>query len=121
MTRFLKTSAALALSALVASVALPHAAQAQDDSLTAEQIIEKALNKGFVGFKKGTAIMLMKIVNSRGEVKSRTLQVKGMVDDDGLARSLLRFQKPAEVAGISFLVRAKKDQLPDQYVYVPAA
>ncbi|MCP4499695.1 MAG: outer membrane lipoprotein-sorting protein [Deltaproteobacteria bacterium] len=101
---------------------LPFAStQARADELTAEQILEEALNKGFVGFKKGTAIMQMQIVNKRGEVKSRTLEVKAMVNDDGQIRSLLRFQKPAEVAGISFLVRAKKDQLPDQYVYVPAA
>jgi|GEM_PF-316247 len=111
----------LAVGTLVAGVVTTPQAAHADDNLTAEQIVEKALNKGFVGFKKGTAVMLMKIVNSRGEVKSRTLEIKGMVDDDGLARSLLRFQKPAEVAGISFLVRAKKDQLPDQYVYVPAA
>lgn len=90
------------------------------DDLTVDQIIEKALAKGQVGFDRGTATLKMDIYNAKGEVKSRTLELKA-VRENGLVRSLVKFTKPAEVAGIAFLVLEKKDQLPDQYVYVPAA
>jgi hypothetical protein len=94
---------------------------AQADKISADDIINKALEKGNVGFSQGTATLKMDITNARGEVKSRTLDLRAMKDDAGLVRSLVKFTKPAEVAGISFLVLEKKDALPDQYVYVPAA
>jgi Outer membrane lipoprotein-sorting protein len=89
--------------------------------LSVDQIIDRALEKGMVGLKQGTATLRMDITNERQEVKSRTLEIKAMRSDDGLLRSMVKFQKPAEVAGIAFLVIEKKDALPDQYVYVPAA
>jgi hypothetical protein len=106
---------ALSLSVLLTSPAV----LAED--LSAEQIIEKAMGKSNVGLTQGTATLEMTIINKRGEAKQRTLEIKAMRDAAGLMRSLVRFDKPAEVAGISFLVREKKDALPDQYVYVPAA
>lgn len=96
-------------------------ARAATDDLTVDQIVDKALAKGNVGFRQGTATLKMDITTERGEVKSRTLELKAMRSDDGLVRSLVKFTRPAEVAGISFLVLEKKDALPDQYVYVPAA
>lgn len=111
------------LASACALTLLPGAAFAQKktEGVTAEQILDKALAKSQVGFQQGTATLEMKIVSPRGEAKSRTLQVKAMRGEGGLLRSLVRFQKPAEVAGIAFLVREKKGTLPDQYVYVPAA
>jgi hypothetical protein len=110
------TAASTALSLVF--LAAP-AAAAED--LTARQIADKALTKNQVGLQQGTAVLEMTIVSPRNEAKKRTLEVKAMRNDEGLLRSLVRFSKPAEVAGISFLVREKKDALPDQYVYVPAA
>ncbi len=114
--------AATTASALALLLAVPAApAFAAKDAITAEQILDKALAKSQVGVQQGTAVLEMKIVSPRGEAKSRTLAVKAMRGEQGLLRSLVRFQKPAEVAGIAFLVREKKGALPDQYVYVPAA
>lgn len=95
---------------------------ASAEELNAEQIIEKALSQGSaVAFQQGTASLTMTIVSAQGQAKKRSLDIKAMKDSTGLLRSLVRFSKPADVAGIAFLVREKKGTLPDQYVYVPAA
>ena len=111
--KFLKSSA-IALSLLVTN-------QVYAETLSADQLIDKALSQGTVGLDQGTAVMKMTITNQRGESKSRTLDLNVMKNKNGLVKSMIKFQKPAEVAGISFLVIEKKDALPDQYVYVPAA
>lgn len=109
---------ASSLLALFALAAIPASAE----ELNAEQIIEKALSQGSaVAFQQGTASLTMTIVSAQGQAKTRSLDVKAMKDATGLLRSLVRFSKPADVAGIAFLVREKKGALPDQYVYVPAA
>ncbi len=114
-----KSPAAFVLPALLLATSLP-AAAADNSNLTASQILDKALAKGTVGFSQGTATLMMNITNAKGETKSRTLDIKAK-REDGLVKSLVKFQRPAEVAGIAFLVIEKKDALPDQYVYVPAA
>lgn len=104
--------------AFALSMAAPAAAQKE---LTAEEIVEKSLNKGAVGFRQGTATIKMTIVSAKGEAKERTLDVKAMRGEDGLLKSMVKFTKPADVNGTAFLVVEKKDALPDQYVFVPKA
>src|SRR5687767_8562605 len=87
--------------------------------LSADEIVEKALGKGAVGFRQGTATIKMTIVSAKGEAKERTLDVKAMRGEDGMLKSMVKFSKPADVNGTAFLVVEKKDALPDQYVYVP--
>jgi hypothetical protein len=108
------------LGALSASVAHagPSAPAAEP---TVEELVQKALSKGAVGFKQGTASIQMTIVTAKGESKPRSLEIKAMRGGDGLLRSLVKFTTPADVNGTSFLVVEKKDALPDQYVYVPKA
>jgi hypothetical protein len=89
--------------------------------MTAAEIVEKALSKGSVGFKQGAATLQMTLVTPKGEQKARSLQIRAMRGKDGMLRSLVRFTKPADVNGTTFLVVEKKDALPDQYVYVPKA
>lgn len=88
---------------------------------SAEEIVEKALNRGAVGFQQGTATLRMTIVTTKGDAKERTLEIRAMKDGDGLLKSMVKFSKPADVSGTAFLVLQKKDALPDQYVYVPKA
>jgi hypothetical protein len=106
----------LLLSSTTASAAGPHPRE-----LDANEIVEKALSKGSVGFKQGVARLQMTLVTPRGEQKSRSLEIKAMRGKDGMLRSMVRFTKPAEVNGTTFLVVEKKDALPDQYVFVPKA
>jgi hypothetical protein len=113
---------ALIVAPLVFAFAVvPVASAAPAKELSAEEIVEKALSKGAVGFKQGTASIHMTLYSPKGEAKPRSLEIKAMRGQDGLLRSMVRFTKPADVNGTSFLVVEKKDALPDQYVYVPKA
>jgi hypothetical protein len=118
-TRRSTLAAALAL-ALVASFSSSTSARAGKEPSAAE-IVDKALSKGAVGFKQGSATLQMTLVTAKGEQKARSLEIKAMRGKDGLLRSLVKFTTPADVNGTSFLVVEKKDALPDQYVYVPKA
>ena len=107
------------LSLVIATAALSaHAAGKIEKELSADDIVEKALNKGAVGFKQGTAVLKMTIVSAQGVSKERNLEIKAM-RNDGLLKSMVKFTKPADVNGTAFLVVEKKDALPDQYVYTP--
>ncbi len=112
---------ALATVAAALVLAATSVAAAPKGEPTAEEIVEKALSKGAVGFKQGTASINMTLYTPKGDAKPRSLDIKAMRGSDGLLRSLVRFSKPADVNGTSFLVVEKKDALPDQYVYVPKA
>ncbi len=107
--------------ASVSAIALSLASPASAKELDANAIVNEALAQGSMGFQQGTATLDMTIVKKSGDKKVRTLEVKALRDKDGLLSSLIKFSKPAEVAGTAFLVKEKKGQLPDQYVYVPAA
>ena len=96
---------------------LTHPARAE---LSADELLDKAFDESSMGLTKGTAKLKMQIFNARGEVKERTLSAKGMKNKEGLTRSLIRFDAPAQVRGIAFLVVEKAGSLPDQFVYVPA-
>jgi hypothetical protein len=110
------------LPAAVVLLALPAVSlAAPSKELSADEIVEKALNKGAVGFQQGTATLRMTIISQKGEAKERTLEIKALKDENGLLKSMVKFTKPADVNGTAFLVVQKKDALPDQYVYVPKA
>lgn len=118
----LRARALLPLAAMFSLVfaGAAHAA-AKKKEPTAEELVEQALSKGAVGFKQGTATIQMTLYTAKGEARPRSLDIKAMRGSDGLLRSMVRFSKPADVNGTSFLVVEKKDALPDQYVYVPKA
>jgi len=124
MKRLARAVCAVAAMTVVSTGAIaakaPVAAAAAKE-LTVEEIVEKAMSKGAVGFKQGTASLQMTLFTAKGEAKPRSLDIKAMRGKDGMLRSLVRFSKPADVNGTSFLVVEKKDALPDQYVYVPKA
>lgn len=116
----------LALIASVADGALAAPAKAAAKAaagkeLTVDEIMEKAMSKGAVGFKQGQATIRMTITDPKGEASERTLRIQAMKGADGMLRSMVKFTKPASVNGTAFLVVEKKDALPDQYVYVPKA
>jgi outer membrane lipoprotein-sorting protein len=101
-------------------VAAP-AAASTGESMTAEQILDKALESGAIGFSKGTANLDMLITDAKGNSKQRTMAVKAMTGDDNMLKIMLKFTRPAEVAGMGFLVIQNKNALADQFIYMPAA
>src|ERR1041385_2751461 len=131
MPRLRNVVAAALFAAVTSIVAVPAFAAGGDakaaaapaggkaDALTPEDIVKKALDKGAVGFKQGTATLKMTIVSPKGEAKERSLDIQAMRGEDGMLKSMVKFTKPADVNGTAFLVVKKKDALPDQYVYTP--
>jgi Outer membrane lipoprotein-sorting protein len=111
-------SALLMMALLTSTAAL---AETKAPEPTADEIIKKALDKGAVGFKQGSAKLRMTITTAKGDAKERSLQVSAMRGSDALLRSMVRFITPADVNGTTYLVVEKKDALPDQYVFVPKA
>lgn len=119
MTRLARFAFALALGLTVAALAPASSALAATE-LGPDEILSRALENGSIGFSKGTAVIKMTLTDAKGDVKERILDVKAMKDDEGL-KTLLKFQRPAEVAGMGFLVVEKANSLPDQFIYMPAA
>lgn len=96
------------------------ASKAQD-TLTASDIAKKAFGgNAAVGFQQGTADLKLVVTSAQGDRKERSLSFKARRDTDNLIQYLIKFEKPADVRGTAFLVRERKNQLPDQYVYIPA-
>lgn len=84
-----------------------------------EDILKKTFSKAMVGATQGTATLKMILTNASGVKKERTLKFKS-IDEGNLLQFLIKFEKPADVKGTAFLVKERKGQLPDQYIYIPA-
>jgi len=87
--------------------------------LTADQIIEKSTSNRTV--KNSIQTMTMKIYDSRGNARVRTITSKIKENEDGLARSYVRFDEPADVEGVQFLTVQNAGVEDDQWLYMPAA
>lgn len=110
--------AALTLAALALLVA-PTELRAQDDGMTADDIIDRALDTEALGFQTGEVTMTLIIQDDSGESRERRLVVRGMNEgDDG--RALVRVVAPAEQAGQSYLFRENTNGEDDVYVFLPA-
>lgn len=108
-----------AILALALVLALPAPGAAQDDGLSADDIIDRALDTDALGFQTGEVTMTLIIQDDSGESRERRLVVRGMDDgDDG--RALVRVVAPAEQAGQSYLFRENTDGEDDVYVFLPA-
>lgn len=101
---------------LVVVLAAPVFAQ---DGLTADAIIDQALDTDALGFQTGEVTMTLIIQDDSGESRERRLLVRGM-DADGGSRALVRVIAPAEQAGQSYLFRENSDSEDDVYVFLPA-
>ncbi len=68
--------------------------------------------------KDDQALVKMKIIESNGEVKSRTLQMQTLRDKK--FHVLARIQAPADIKGTGFLAEIS-DQAEDQWIYLPSS
>ncbi len=103
---------------LIACVGLM-ASPAMADGLTAQQIVDKSLERNKFGFQNAIADITLKLVSKRGSERVREVQIKS-IEREGLGKSLVRFHAPADVAGTGFLLIEKADADDDQYLYLPA-
>ena len=83
------------------------------------QIIQRSMDQMVFRSKGAEMKIAMTLRNRRGETRTRTLYSKSH-RQGGLARTLVRFLTPSDVAGTSFLFVEHKDKDDDQYMYLPA-
>jgi hypothetical protein len=82
-------------------------------------LFKKAFESTFAGLSKGYAEIRMVTTSATGVKQEKTLSFRSMRSADNLLRFLIRFEEPASLRGMAFLVREQKGALPQQYVYVP--
>ena len=87
--------------------------------LTADDIVDRALETDTMGFQSGEAVITLIIQDDSGESRERRIQVRAM-EEDGSGRALVRVLEPAEVAGQSYLFRENPDGEDEVYVFLPA-
>lgn len=92
---------------------------AQADELTAQQIVDKTLDRNAFGFENAVAKLTLVIRSKRGSERVRAIEIRS-TEAGGLGRTLVRFHAPADVAGTGFLILEKEEGDDDQYIYLPA-
>jgi hypothetical protein len=95
------------------------ATPAMADGLSAQDIVDKSLERNKFGFQNAIADITLKLVSKRGSERVREVEIKS-IERDGLGKSLVRFNAPTDVAGTGFLLIEKEDADDDQYLYLPA-
>jgi len=71
------------------------------------------------GFKDSISKMQMKLINVKGQEKTRTMKMK-VLEGDTEDKSLMEFLTPADVKGTKFLNYEHIDKDDDQWLYLPA-
>ncbi|MDX9999807.1 MAG: outer membrane lipoprotein-sorting protein [Polyangia bacterium] len=102
---------------LSALVSLTFSGQA--DSLTAKQIVDKALDHTYLGSDGSEAQVTMILTSSRGTQRERRLMVWSQRLGKRV-RSLVRIVSPPDVAGTSFLLTERAGGGDDMHLYIPA-
>ncbi|MEW5850402.1 MAG: outer membrane lipoprotein-sorting protein [Myxococcota bacterium] len=90
-----------------------------EDNLSPEEIIKAAFDRNVLGFSAGQATLKMEIHTPKGDIRLHDLEVQALKSAEGLARTIVRFRSPDEVAGTAFLMRQRELGPPEQYVYLP--
>ena len=103
----------------LAVAAFARVASAQDPALSADEIVNRALETDTAGFQTGEVVMSLIIQDASGETRERRMQVRGMTEN-GDGRALVRVVAPVEQAGQSYLFRENAGGQDDVFVYLPA-
>lgn len=115
----LRNASKVALLAAVVLIAAASDARAQDDGLSAQDIVDRMLDTDSLGFQTGEVSMTLIIQDRSGESRERRLVIRGMNEGDA-GRALVRVIAPAEQAGQAYLFREQDGAEDDVYVYLPA-
>ena len=92
---------------------------AQNKPLTADQIMERAVERNSLGFEAGHAQMTLEVYDRAGEKRERRLDVKSKRAGQR-GRTLVTLTAPAEVRGQAFLFIENADAEDDVWMHVPA-
>lgn len=91
----------------------------QGDSLTARQIVDKALHHNTLGPEGSVAQVTMILTSSRGTQRERRLTVWSQKKGKQ-TRSLVRITAPPDVAGTSFLLTGQAGRGDDMHLFIPS-
>jgi hypothetical protein len=89
------------------------------DTLTATQILEKSRLSGALGLVNARAEIKLVVDDGHGMVRERKMTASALQTGPE-TRRLVRFDEPADVRGVAFLVIEKEGQAPDRFLYLPA-
>jgi hypothetical protein len=103
------------LTAVVAVASFP----ARADDLTASQILDRSRRSGALGLVNAKAEIKLVVDDGHGGMRERRLTAAA-VQLPGEVRRLVRFEEPAEVRGVAFLVVEKDGQSSDRMLYLPS-
>lgn len=105
---------------IVAAVLLvPCLTLANADGLSAEAIRDKVVENNSFGFNNARADVKLTLVSKRNTRRERIIRVDSLDTKEG-KRTMVRFLKPADVAGTSFLSVEQQTRDDDQYLYLPS-
>lgn len=89
------------------------------EELSAEEIMNRAVERNSLGFETGRAEVSMLVFDRAGEQRERRLDVRSRRDDDR-TRTRMTLTAPAEVRGQAFLFVENPEGADDMWMYVPA-
>ena len=98
---------------------LPSFAFGNADGLSAEAIRDKVVENNSFGFNNARADVKLTLVSKRNTRRERIIRVDSLDTKEG-KRTMVRFLKPADVAGTSFLSVEQQTRDDDQYLYLPS-
>lgn len=117
--RFAALCTMFVLSSLSASSLVVRDASAEPASLTAQQVVEKALDADSWGRDGVEATARVTVTEKSGQKRELAFQAQSRKYAPSLAKSLLRFSAPADVAGMKFLLVQKNEGDDERTVYMP--
>ena len=109
----------LPLTLAMIALLLPSLAFGNADGLSAEAIRDKVVENNSFGFNNARADVKLTLVSKRNTRRERIIRVDSLDTKEG-KRTMVRFLKPADVAGTSFLSVEQQTRDDDQYLYLPS-
>jgi hypothetical protein len=118
--RFVALCTLVVASSLSASTLVARDASAQAaPSLTAQQVVDKAIDADSWGRDGVEATARVIVTEKNGQKRELAFSAKSRRYAPPLAKSLLHFSAPADVAGMKFLLVQKNDGDDERTVYMP--
>lgn len=94
-------------------------APADDAELTAQEIVDRALETNTLGFQAGEVQLTLIIQDEHGDLRERRMNIRSL-EENNLNRAIVRVLAPAEVAGQSYLFMENEDADDDVWIFLPA-
>ncbi len=104
--------------AIIFALAFALASPVAAEELTADEIVDKALDFNSLGFQSGQAQVTLTVENQGGDKKTRKLDLKSKKVDERM-RTLVTLTAPKDVRGQAFLF-AEQEAEDDVWMYLPA-